>query len=142
MTRSELVIEMFVKTSRLFHPQVSLWHGSKGDIFFLDFLEKQDGAVLPSEISTAMKLSAARVAMVLRVLEGKGWIERNTDPADRRKVLVTITPKGRETIKELRKKAFENTEKLIEAVGEEDIKEYIRIVDRIIKAAEKIDFDR
>jgi DNA-binding MarR family transcriptional regulator len=42
-----------------------------------------------------MQLTSGAVTNRVKQLEGRGWVTRDFDPADRRSVLVTLTPAGR-----------------------------------------------
>ena len=55
-----------------------------------------DGAIYVSDLARAAKKPLPAVSRALRLLEQDGMAERRTDPKDRRKTLVRITPKGYE----------------------------------------------
>ena len=54
----------------------------------------QDGSIYVSELARAMRQPMPLVSRGLRLLEQDGHILRETDPNDRRKTLVRITPEG------------------------------------------------
>ncbi len=57
-----------------------------------------DGAgepLTPSEIADRVLVASATMTATLDVLERRGWVRRLPNPADRRSVLVEITPEGR-----------------------------------------------
>jgi len=64
------------------------------DLRCLDWLF--DGAKSAGELSEATGLSSAATTTMIDRLEVKGLIGRVRDVADRRKVLVAMTPRGRE----------------------------------------------
>ncbi|MCL1855471.1 MAG: MarR family transcriptional regulator, partial [Clostridia bacterium] len=68
----------------------------QGEAFILGYIARRDQDVLPGEISQEMGVSSARVAAALNSLEKKAWITRRIDEKDRRKILVGITPEGKE----------------------------------------------
>jgi len=56
-----------------------------------------DGAgtqLTPSQIGDRVLVPSATMTSTLDLLEGRGWIERRPNPADRRSLLVQITPAG------------------------------------------------
>ena len=55
-----------------------------------------DGAIYVSDIARYMHQPMPAVSRGLRAMEQDGHITRETDPGDRRKTLVRITPKGYE----------------------------------------------
>lgn len=54
-----------------------------------------DGSIYVSDLAAAVRQPMPAVSRWLRQLEQDGLIERITDPNDRRKTLVRITPQGR-----------------------------------------------
>ena len=56
-----------------------------------------DGSIYVSDLAAAVRQPMPAVSRGLRTLEQEGLIERITDPNDRRKTLVRITPQGRAT---------------------------------------------
>lgn len=111
---------------------------SKGEFFALSFISKRGTMVLPSEISTAMNVSTARIAVLLSQLESRGLIARAADTADRRRVNVSITPAGVQRLEERRKEIFQRILRLVEQLGEEDAQAYLRITKRIVALSENI----
>lgn len=100
---------------------------SKGEVPVLRYLYENGAPAMPSAISQARQLSSARIANILAGLEKKGLVCRTTDENDRRKVLVTLTDKGRALAEERHREALEDTEWLLRQMGEEDAKELIRL---------------
>lgn len=56
----------------------------------------QDGSIAVSELATLLYNSPQAVSRGLRILEQDGLVERCTDPADRRKTTVRLTPQGKQ----------------------------------------------
>ena len=54
----------------------------------------QEGSICVSELAEEIRKPLPAVSRELRLLEQDGLVERQADPADRRKTLVRITPKG------------------------------------------------
>ena len=71
----------------------------KGELFVLQFLAKSKTEALPSELSSALHASTARISALLGSLEKKGQIRRDIDTRNRRNILVTITDAGRKRVK-------------------------------------------
>ena len=111
---------------------------SKGEFFALNYINKRGTVVLPSEISAAMNVSTARIAVLLSQLENRGLIVRTVDPSDRRRVNVSITSAGVQRLEERRAEIFEKMQRLVEQLGEEDAQDYLRITKRIIALSENI----
>jgi DNA-binding MarR family transcriptional regulator len=58
-------------------------------------------ALTPSEIGERILLPSASITSTLDILEQRGWVQRVANPADRRSVLIEITPEGRGTADQL-----------------------------------------
>lgn len=105
---------------------------ARGELFALSYLYKRGTAVIPSEISAAMDVSTARVATLLNSLESRGLIVRSTDPEDRRRVDVMLTPEGVKRVLEHQARILEKMKILVEELGEEDALNFLRITERVI----------
>jgi len=107
-----------------------------GEPFVLEYLYMRKGDVLPSEISSQMEISSARIAATLRTLEKKNLIVRQIDQNDRRRVLVTLTALGKEATEKHHKKVLDNVTYMLESLGEHDAQEYVRIIGRLAQKKE------
>ena len=88
------------------------------------------GSLTPSELADRAWVSSARIANILRALEGKGWVEREHSKTDRRRVHVTVTDKGRQDL-EIKRREFEDrTAAFLEQLGETDTQEMVRLLRR------------
>ena len=105
----------------------------RGEIFILDYLERKNGTVMPGELSSMTGGSSAHTAISLRNLDQKGYIKREIDKSDRRKIIVSITEEGRKLACEEREAAMQRMSHIIDELGPDDAREYIRIVSRINK---------
>lgn len=103
-----------------------------GEAFVIQFLSHRNGSALPSEISQAMGTSTARIAAALNSLEKKSLITRQIDPSDRRRILVDITPAGKDLAKERHQDMIGRTAKMLALLGEDDAKELTRIAGKLI----------
>ena len=59
-----------------------------------------DGALDVTRMAERLNLTKAAVSKRVPRLEGEGWLETSTDPGHGRRVLVSLTPKGRDLIVE------------------------------------------
>lgn len=99
----------------------------EGEVFLLQYIMKNDGVALPSEICHEGNISSARVAATLKNLEQKSLISRELDAKDHRKLLVKLTSKGKDVANEQREKIKKNVVELLSTLSEEDAQEYVRI---------------
>lgn len=112
---------------------------TRGEMCILNYLYDQDVPTQPGELRSIMEASSARVAAVLRTLENKGQIERCVDENDRRKVLVNITEDGRKLVEMRRREVQAYFAQIICQLGEDDVREGMRILGRILKIAESLE---
>lgn len=132
MKRSEAVDFMldFMPAVQRSPGVVSVREGTRGEMFVLEFVRSR-GQVLPGEISRAMQVSTARIAAVLGRLETKGLLVRTPLKEDHRKVVVSLTPSGEETIRAHYEKMRTHVDAVFCSLGEEDTDQLIRILKRV-----------
>lgn len=61
-------------------------------------LKSSGRSMVPSELSDDLAVTRANISNLLNTLEQAGRIQRNFDPTNRRRVLVSLTPEGHEII--------------------------------------------
>ncbi|MDO4314316.1 MAG: winged helix DNA-binding protein [Oscillospiraceae bacterium] len=103
----------------------------KGELFVLDYLSARGTAVHPKELSKRLSVSTARIASLLNHMEEKRLIVRTEDPRDSRQVLVQLTQEGVKAIEENRRETISQVSKMLESLGPDDAREYIRIQRKI-----------
>ena len=96
-------------------------------------LQKNPNGITPGELSERLAVGSGRIGNALKSMEEKGAIERKTDPDDHRKVLVTLTDKGREFINQLQKQFEEKLDYVIDKLGEEKFEEYLKLSHEFIE---------
>ena len=104
--------------------------GIHGEAVILNFIKDRDG-VVPGQISEALGITSARVAAALNSLEDKGLVTREIDSADRRRIIVNLTSKGRKLAEEQWKRHMEQIRDVLMMLGEQDAKEYVRILGKL-----------
>lgn len=100
-------------------------------------LARSKAPLLPSDLSEQSHASTARIAVVLNTLEKKGLISRAIDPTDRRRILVSLTNVGQEYVAVVRTQLREDMKHLLEELGEQDAREYLRITKRILQISQE-----
>ena len=124
------------------NPRKPLNAALQGESFVMQYLCHQQRKVLPGEISAEMNISTARIAATLNGLEMKGYVTRRIDPGDRRRILVEITPLGEEVGMKHFKEHMNEMVHLLEALGEHDAKEFVRILEKLQASAAKMMEDK
>ena len=104
---------------------------TKGEVGVLAYLVFEKNNVTPGELSERINVTSARIASILNSLENKKYIKRNVNDTDKRKILVTVTEEGKANVEEAKNKLINKISSVFEQLGEEDTKEYIRLVSKI-----------
>lgn len=110
----------------------------EGEYYVLTFLFSNGSCAHPSQLSRSMAVSTARVAAILNKLEKKGFVQRSSDPDDERKVIVTLTDSGYNEVSLSIENVLIYLSKILETLGPEDAKEYIRIQKKLLASSAKI----
>ena len=130
-----LAHELFEQFARLGHSvRPDTRNFTRGEAGVIRTLHLADNAgehgLTPTQIAERSYLSSARTANVLRALESKGWIRREHDTADRRRVTVTLTEAGEEERARRRAQMDAEAGEFLRQLGAQDASEAIRILKR------------
>lgn len=85
-----------------------------------------------SEIHETLHISKPAVSQTLNSLERKGYILRAIDPADRRKITVTVTAKGRAELEECTRCFDQMMDDVLETFGAENAAMLIEQIHRLM----------
>ena len=135
MDYSALALELMQKSNafRKTHMQERAAGLIKGEFFMLNVLKDAPKPMQPRDLSDELQVSTARIAAMLNSLEKKGYIQREMDASDRRKIIVSLTPVGLHFANHHLADMQCNLAKLLEQMGEVDAKEYVRLVGKILE---------
>ena len=92
-------LRRIVKTIQNYSQQVSSEFGVTGPQLWALKAILEHGALPLGQLSKTMYLHPSTVTGVVDRLEGKGYVVRERDTADRRVVTVSLTPAGKELVK-------------------------------------------
>lgn len=101
---------------------------------------KHNGATA-GELKKELEVGASRIANALKNLEAKGLVTREISQEDKRQVLVYITEEGKEVLKERNDQLMTNTIQLLRQLGEEDTKEFLRLMEKVLTISEQNIFE-
>ncbi|VEG26562.1 MarR family winged helix-turn-helix transcriptional regulator [Actinomyces howellii] len=128
----ELAAELLEHVGGIHRPAGRELRGSlQGERAVLHHLERCGQSSSPGELAEALHLSSARIANILKALERKGWVERVHDSRDRRRVRVRLTDHGVQCVARFKHEAVTTIGAIIEALGEPDGTELVRIIGRV-----------
>jgi MarR family transcriptional regulator, 2-MHQ and catechol-resistance regulon repressor len=92
---------------------------------------RDHGQMPPSELGERLIVTRATVTGLLDSLERRGFVRRSANPADRRSLLVEITPAGLAVLKELRTIVHRNERDWLGALSDSELRTYIELLHRI-----------
>ena len=107
---------------------VTLTQGELGVLRYLVY--ERDGAT-PGMLRDSCGVGSGHMADTLKTLETKGYIRRSADPADNRRVIVNVTGAGQAYVEAKRREFRGEQRALLEALGERDALELVRLMGRI-----------
>jgi DNA-binding MarR family transcriptional regulator len=103
----------------------------------------EQGTIAVSELARLLDLSPSHVSRVVIDLERKGLVERQRSPEDSRSTRAGVTDAGRRQLLEATPTYFSTIRELIfEGLGEREVKQLVRIWERIRAARESAQEDR
>ncbi len=113
-----------------------LENAGRGCVGLLGVLSEEGGCASPSLFAHRLGLSPARVSNILTALEREGLVERGPSDGDRRRVEVRLTDKGRATDERMKGMFVRHTAQVLAAIGEDDARELVRIMGRVVSVLE------
>jgi DNA-binding MarR family transcriptional regulator len=97
----------------------------------LSVLERADGPLRMAELAEALRVVPRSATGVVEGLEEAGLVRRQTDPADRRSVLVSLTDAGRGTLDELTDARRQTAEELFGSLDAADQRRLLALLTRL-----------
>jgi len=89
------------------------------------------GPIPPSELSERLIVTRATVTGLIDSLEQRGFVRRSANPADRRSLLIEITPAGLSVLQELRTIVHRHEKAWLGTLSEAELLGYIAQLHRI-----------
>ena len=87
----------------------------------------EDNRLSAGAISEAMGVSTARVAVLLKKMEGKGLITRESDRADARVTVICLSEAGKNVARQMQENMLRHISYVIDRVGMEKLKQFIEL---------------
>lgn len=103
----------------------------KGENLMLAILMEMGGKATPGELIQYTECTAARLTAIAKSLESKGFVKRIQNSEDKRSTIIEMTSEGISKFMLLQKEAIESILNLIEKLGENDAREFVRLVQRL-----------
>lgn len=110
--------------------------GEINALMMLSMMEARDEIARPGMLAACSHATPGAVSQTLKSLEEKGLIMRRRDEGDSRSVTISLTDAGHELEKEGRRLHDERFMHMLEFLGEDDAREFVRIVNRMLEFEE------
>lgn len=110
--------------------------GEINALMMLSIMEAHGDAVRPGMLAACSHATPGAVSQTLKSLEEKGLIVRRRGEGDSRSVTISLTNAGHEFEKEGRRLHDERFMHMLEFLGEDDAREFVRIVNRMLEFEE------
>jgi DNA-binding MarR family transcriptional regulator len=86
-----------------------------------------------------LAVSKAAVSQMLGSLEKRGYIQREIDRDNRRKIIITLTKEGNTAVDEAWKSMDALLSHIIKQFGEKDARHFVRLLNRFVEIVDKAD---
>lgn len=138
--QTELVLEQMQKLNpSAFFKTIS--EGNAGSGAVLRLLYNSQSSLTAGRISEYMKVSTARVAVLLRKMADKGLITKENDVYDARVTIVHLSDEGEKRFRQIHNEMYREMSAVIDRVGIERIMDFISIADEIESVIQNINDD-
>lgn len=91
-----------------------------------------------SDIQNQLNVSKSAVSKMLGVLEKKGYIYRDIDKENRRNLVITLTPEGKDILKELEQNLDALIEKIILYLGKDQSEQFVESINSFASATDDV----
>jgi DNA-binding MarR family transcriptional regulator len=85
----------------------------------------------------ALSVSKAAVSQMLGSLEKRGYIRREIDRDNRRRIIITLTEQGETAVNEAEKKMDVLMSRIITRFGEKDTRNFTRLLERFVEVVDE-----
>ena len=92
----------------------------------------ESGQANSTQLSHLLPVEMSSISRAVANLVDNGYVRRNRRRDDRRVVMLSLTPAGRELAEELRNQVNENYETLLTGISERELNAFTSVVHRIL----------
>jgi DNA-binding MarR family transcriptional regulator len=100
----------------------------------LAVIEGNGAPMAAGAVGASMHITSGTMTSVLDTLERKGYVERLMDPADRRRVLVDMTPDAQAVLNQLLPAVVQTTTAVLDGFSDKELNDVLRTLARIREA--------
>ncbi len=129
----------FRKVGMAFNPGLDV---NMGEIAILNGIANNDSGCdtnkCVDEVRNSLYMTKPAISQIYSSLEKKGYMTREIDMNDRRKILVKLTPDGHEILKKTKEYTEQVLNEIISRLGEDDTRQMIELFDRFADITEDL----
>lgn len=97
----------------------------------LFFVAKQKKDVAVKDLAEMLRVTPGAITQLVNMLVEKDLVKRVEDAKDRRVIRIKLTDLGASSLEEFNKGYMESTNKVFGVLNEKEIKEFVRILDKV-----------
>ena len=109
----------------------------RGGYRVLNLLSKSEEPMTPSQLAVLCEVSTARMTVILNSLQLKGYLRKHRKRSDRRSLVVSLSPKGREVLMENQATLRSCIESFIAKLSEKELQTALGICKKITRDGNK-----
>ena len=128
------VVSRFPKEEKCSHSNIAIVQGERA---ILRILGENPKGLNPSDLADKVQVGSGRIGNVLKVLEGKGLVIRETDEKDHRKTVVTLTEPGKRRSDLIKERFITTIDYVVGCMGEVDYFRFLDLLDAFMTAFTK-----
>lgn len=107
--------------------------GYKGMFVMLRILQESDSDIVAGDLAKKMNVSTARIASALNTLQSKGYIKRESEKNDARKVVIRLTEQGAQALEARKIYISETIAPMLSNLTEEEISTFFVLIKKLLK---------
>ncbi len=100
----------------------------------LAVIEGNGGPLPTGAVGASLHITSGTVTSVLDTLERNGYIERRTDPGDRRRVLVEVTPSAQQVLDQVLPEVVQLTTAVLAGIDVDELERLLETMARLRQA--------
>ncbi len=136
MTVGNVIRQIFKVMKRRFNESGSIITFEQFGLLHAISIKKEE--VVQQDMAEMLGKDKSAILRLIDSLESKGLVVRNSDPLDKRKNVLSVTPQGTEVIQHFAAIAVTINEEFVKDISQADLDTFYAVVQKIQNNAEKI----
>ncbi|MBQ8293224.1 MAG: transcriptional regulator [Bacilli bacterium] len=105
---------------------------TKGLFVILRVIDRSENEVVAGDLSSALNVSTARMAVALATLDAKKWIKKHKSKLDARKTVVELTELGKTKLQEKEEQLIQIMKEFLDKLDEEEVMQLVNIIKKTL----------